>query len=91
MTTYNRTLIDIMLWLFTHILSKLVCIESRTAATLIDDSKRTTKQCEAKRTFRVACTVQIKRMNRIEKNLPKHVSGPNTILYEDIAKYMGSR
>ena len=57
--TYNRTLIDFMLWLFTHSPSKLVCIEPLTAAKLIDDSKRTTKQHKAKRAFKAACTVQL--------------------------------
>ena len=89
--TYNRTLIDIMIWLFTHLPSKLVCIEPLTAAKLIDDSKRTTKQREAKRDLRAACQEQLKRMNRIEKNSPIHISGPCRILYEDIAKFMGSK
>ena len=30
-------------------------------------------------------------MNRIEGNPPIHLSGPNTINYEDIAKYMGTK
>ena len=80
--TYNCTLIDIMIWLFAHVPSKLVCIEPLTAAKLIDDSKRTTKQREAKRDLRAACQEQLKRMNRIEKNSPIHISGPSTILYE---------
>ena len=88
--TYNCTLIDIMIWLFTHLPSKLVCIEPLTAAKLIDDSKRTTKQREAKRDLRAACQEQLKRMNRIEKNSPIHIAGPCRILYEDIAKFMGS-
>ena len=66
--TYTRTLIDFMLWLFTHKPSKLVFIKPLTAAKLIDDSKRTTKQREAKRAFRAACAEQVKRMNRLEKN-----------------------
>ena len=89
--TYNRTLIDIMIWLFTHLPSKLVCIKPLTAAKLIDDSKRTTKQREAKRDLRAACQEQLKQMNRIEKNSPIHISGPCKILYEDIAKFMGSK
>ena len=35
--------------------------------------------------------MQLKQMNRIENHSQIHVSGPNTILYEDIAKYMGSK
>ena len=89
--TYNRTLIDIMIWLFTHLPSKLVCIKPLTAAKLIDDSKRTTKQREVKRDLRAACQDQLKQMNRIEKNSPIHISGPCRILYEDIAKFMGSK
>ena len=89
--SYTRMLIDFMLWLFTHSHCKLVNIEPLRAAKLIDDGKRTTKQREAKKEFRAACAVQLKRMNRIEQNSPIHVSGPDAILYEDIAKYMGSK
>ena len=89
--SYTRTLIDFMLWLFTHSHCKLVNIEPLRAAKLIDDGKRTAKQREAKKDFRAACAVQLKRMNRIEQNSPIHVAGPNAILYEDIAQYMGSK
>ena len=89
--TYNRTLTDFMIYLFTNSNLKLVNIARLTAAKEVDDARQTTKQREAKRAFRAECVVQLKRMNRIEGNPPIHLSGPNAINYEDIAKYMGTK
>ena len=89
--TYNHTLTDFMVGLFSHSHCKLVNIEPLRAAKLIDDGEQATKQREAKSEFRVACVVQLKQMNQTENNSSIHVSGPNAILYENIAKYTGSK
>ena len=89
--TYNRSLTDFMIFLFSHAAHKLVDTAPLIEAKAIDDGRRTTKQREAKRAFRAACLVQLKKMNRIEGNTPIHLSGPHAIEYEDIARYMGTK
>ena len=89
--TYNRTLTDFMIYLFTNSNDKLVDIAGLRVAKAVDDARETTKQREAKRAFRAECVVQLKRMNRVEGNPPIHLSGPNAINYGDIAKYMGTK
>ena len=89
--TYNRTLTDFMIYLFTNSNSKLVNIAPLTAAKMVDDARATRKQREAKRAFRKECGQQLRRMNRVEGNPPIHLSGPNAINYNDIAKYMGTK
>ena len=89
--TYNRSLTDFMLYLFSHAVHKLVDTAPLLEAIAIDDAKRTAKQREARRAFRAECTKQLKQMNRMEQNPPIHLSGPNAISYEDIAKYMGTK
>ena len=66
--TYNRTLTDFMLYLFTNSNAKLVNIAPLTAAKVVDDARSTPKQREAKRSFRKECGNQLRRMNRIERN-----------------------
>ena len=34
---------------------------------------------------------QLRRMNPVKGNAPKHLSRPNAIVYEDIARYMGTK
>ena len=89
--TYNRTLTDFMIYLFTNSNSKLVNIAPLTAAKMVDDARATRKQREAKRAFRKECGQQLRRMNRVEGNPPIHLAGPNAINYNDIAKYMGTK
>lgn len=89
--TYNRSLTDFMIYLFSSSINKLVDPESLIAAKAIDDQRGTEKQRKAKRAFRAECIRQLKRMNRVEGNPPIHLSGPNAIIYEDIARYMGTK
>ena len=55
--TYNRTLTDFMIYLFTNSNLKLVNIARLTAAKAVDDARQTTKQREANRAFRAECVV----------------------------------
>ena len=80
-----------MIYLFTNSNRKLVYIRKLRAAKRMDDARETEKQRKAKKHFRAECVVQLKRMNRVEGNPPIHLSGPNAINYEDIAKYMGTK
>ena len=89
--TYNRTLTDFMLYLFTNSNAKLVNIAPLTAAKVVDDARSTPKQREAKRSFGKECGNKLRQMNRIEGNLPIHLTGQNSINYNDIAKYMGKK
>ena len=65
--------------------------EALIAAKAEDDQRRTEKQRKAKKIFRAECMRQLKRMNRIEGNSPIHLSGPFAIVYDDIAKFMGTK
>ena len=89
--TYNRSLTDFMIYLFSNSVHKLVDTAPLIEGKAIDDARRTAKQREARRAFRAACTMQLKRMNRVEQNPPIFLSGPNAITYDDIAKYMGTK
>ena len=89
--TYNRTLTDFMIYLFANQNHKLVNIARLRAAKAVDDARGTEKQRTAKKYFRLECVKQLKRMNRVEKNPPIHLSGPNAINYEDIASFMGTK
>ena len=90
-TTYSRSLTDFMIWLFSFSRNKLVNQEALIAAKAEDDRRETEKQRKAKKGFWAECMRQLKRMNRIEGNSPIHLSGPNAIAYDDIAKYMGTK
>ena len=90
--SYPCTLTDFMLYLFTNPNHKLVNTVPLTVVKAVDDAKSTTKQQqEAKIAFMVVCVVQLKTMNQIQGNPELHLSGNNTIKYEDIAKYMGTK
>jgi hypothetical protein len=89
--TYNRTLTDFMLYLFTNLNRKLVNLAPLRAAKAVDDARGTEKQRKAQKYIRLECVKQLKRMNRMERNPPIHLSGPNAIDYEDIANFMGTK
>ena len=89
--TYNRSLTDFMIWLFSFSRDKLVRQEALIAAKEQDDQRPTLKQRNAKKWFRAECLRQLRRMNRVEGNSPIYLSGANAIVYEDIAKYMGTK
>lgn len=89
--TYYRSLTDFIIWLFSCNRSKLVNLEALIAAKAEDDQRQTEKQRKTKKIFRAECMRQLKRMSRIEGNSPIHLSGPFAIVYDDIAKFMGTK
>ena len=89
--TYNHSLIDFIVYIFSFSINKLVESESLIAVKTIYNQRRTEKQQKTKRTFRAECMRQLKRMNRVKGNAPIHLSGPNAIVYEEVAKCMGTK
>lgn len=89
--TYNRSLTDFMIWIFSFSCDKLVRQVVLIAAKVQDNQRETEKQQKAKKKFRAECFRQLRRMNRVEGNSPIYLTGPNAIVYEDIAKYMGTK